>query len=451
MGLKERLAIACAKLANRMIRMTTHKKGGTFPGCLARLIKPDILPVLCDMFHGKVIVTMGTNGKTTVNNILYRTLSAEGKKVLSNSTGANMLNGITTTFVLGADTKGNLDFDYACIEVDELAASQVLPLLRPNCVLLTNIFRDQLDRFGDIDTVLCKIKEALFTVPEAQLIINCDDSLLAALAVLCPNPVVTYGINEQIFDNASRPPALENIFCRICGEKLEYDFFHYGQLGCYHCPGCGWERPRPDFAATAISLNQQGYSFDLNGSHIDSCTDYPYNIYNILSACTALRTMGISTEKSARIINTLDYGNHREGHFLINGSHVQLHLVKNPVGLQQKISLLHRDSTPKDIIFQINDRFQDGIDLSWLWDVDLEYLKTSHISSVTAVGKRRHDMALRLKYDDIPCVCAKSLKQSVWNLSLYGTGNIYIIVNYSGLLPANILLEKLQHKTRRLS
>lgn len=451
MRLQTRLAIACAKLANIIIRITIHKKGGTFPGYLARLIKPDILPALCDMVHGKIIVTMGTNGKTTVNNILYQAISAEGKKVLSNSTGANMINGITAAFVLAADRKGGLDIDYACIEVDELAALQVLPMLRPDCVLLTNIFRDQLDRFGEVDAILNKIKEALFTVPDARLIINCDDSLLAALASLCPNPVITYGINEQIFDSASRPPAPESLFCRVCGAKLDYDYFHYGQLGSYQCPCCGWQRPKPDFTAEKIVLKQQGYSFDLKGVHIDSCTDFPYNIYNILSAHTALCAENIPTERFALTMNTLDYGNHREEHFFINGSHVRLHLAKNPVGLQQKISLIQRDCAPKDIIFQINDRLQDGTDLSWLWDVNVTYLKTSHISSITVLGKRRHDMALRLKYDDIPCACAKSLKPSVWNLSLHGTGNIYIIVNYSGLLSANTLLRKLQRKSQLCS
>lgn len=444
MRLQRILTIIFAKLISKIIRKLTHKRGNTFPGYVARLIDPGILSSLSGMVGEKIIVTMGTNGKTTVNSLLVHALTMEGKKVLSNVTGANMLNGVTSAFVLAANRKGTLDADYACIEVDELAAMQILPLLQPDCILLTNIFRDQLDRFGEVDITFDRIQKAIETVPNAKLIINCDDSLSAALAAHCSNPVITYGINEQIFDRASRSLIRESIFCRFCGEKLNYDFFHYGQLGYYHCPCCGWERPAQDYTAQDVLLRQQGYAFDLDNIHMDSHADCPYNVYNTLSAYAVLCAMDAPIKHFSAAVNTFDYSNNREGYFTINGACVQLHLAKNPVGFQQKVSLIQRDRMPKDIIIGINDHSQDGKDLSWLWDVDLTYLKTAHATSITTVGKRCHDVALRLKYEDIPCNSSKHLKHLLQRLAIHGTGNIYLIVNYSGLLPANRLLHQLQ-------
>ena len=154
-----------------------------------------------------------------------------------------MLNGIISAFVLATDKHGQLNADYACIEVDEIASVGVLPQLKPDCALLTNISRDQLDRFGEVDITFDKLKTAVTSVPDTTLIINCDDILSYSLAETSGNPFVTYGISEQIFDDISRSEIRESIFCRKCGKKLQYDFFHYGQLGIYHCPNCGWERP----------------------------------------------------------------------------------------------------------------------------------------------------------------------------------------------------------------
>ena len=157
--------------------------------------------------------------------------------------------------------------------------------------LLTNISRDQLDRFGEVDITFDKLKTAVTSVPDTTLIINCDDILSYSLAETSGNPFVTYGISEQIFDDISRSEIRESIFCRKCGKKLQYDFFHYGQLGIYHCPNCGWERPDPDFTATQITLKDELYTFDMGDLHLDSTVRTPYNIYNTLAAYTALHTI----------------------------------------------------------------------------------------------------------------------------------------------------------------
>lgn len=448
MRLRSRFAVRCAKITSFLSKKMNRGSGATLPGYVARRIDPNILKEISGQVRDKILVTMGTNGKTTTNAILCRALEAEGKKVIINRTGANMMNGIISAFVLATDRKSRLDADFACIEVDELAAAGVLPQLSPDCGVLTNISRDQLDRFGEVDITFNKLMAAVASVPEMKLIITCDDILSCSLAQESGNPYVTCGISEQIFDDISRSEIRESIFCRKCGSKLEYDFFHYGQLGIYHCPSCGWERPEPDFSAENITMREDGlYSFDLDGEHIDSTARTPYNIYNTLSAYTALKTAGTGYKKFKEMIESFDYGNNRESVFHIDGAKVQLHLAKNPIGFQQKVSLVLKDPAPKDIIIQINDTLQDGTDISWLWDVDFQYLADSNASSITTAGTRKYDMGLRLKYEDIPCRSTEDMEGTILELAKSGTKNLYVIVNYSGLYRTNHLLAELEKKS----
>ena len=448
MRLRSRFAVRCAKITSFLSKKMNRGSGARLPGYVARRIDPNILKEISGQVRDKILVTMGTNGKTTTNAILCRALEAEGKKVIINRTGANMMNGIISAFVLATDRKSRLDADFACIEVDELAAAGVLPQLSPDCGVLTNISRDQLDRFGEVDITFNKLMAAVASVPEMKLIITCDDILSCSLAQESGNPYVTCGISEQIFDDISRSEIRESIFCRKCGSKLEYDFFHYGQLGIYHCPSCGWKRPEPDFSAENITMREDGlYSFDLDGEHIDSTARTPYNIYNTLSAYTALKTAGAGYKKFKEMIESFDYGNNRESVFHIDGAKVQLHLAKNPIGFQQKVSLVLKDPAPKDIIIQINDTLQDGTDISWLWDVDFQYLADSNASSITTAGTRKYDMGLRLKYEDIPCRSTEDMEGTILELAKSGTKNLYVIVNYSGLYRTNHLLAELEKQS----
>ena len=346
--------------------------GGSFPGYVARLVDPQILSRLADMVREKVIVVVGTNGKTTTTSILCHVLEAEGKKVVTNRMGANMLNGIVTGFVLAADKSGNLDADYACIEVDEFASGYVFSRLKPHCVVFTNLFRDQLDRFGEVDAVLDRLKEAVMLVPDAALVLNGDDAVSYSLSYGCGNPVVSYGIGKEFLRDAPGDNTWESVresaFCRLCGEPLEYDYYHYGQLGGWHCPKCGARRPRPDYSAEDVERGKGEFAFRVVSCGAENAgrkglgmkkrgrrlsegekpgalggaggvfgVKFAYDIYNVLSAYAALAAMD-AVWGFGEAMKNYHYGNRRESMFVIGGGQVQLHLAKNPMGFQQKLS-----------------------------------------------------------------------------------------------------------------
>ncbi|MCP1103390.1 UDP-N-acetylmuramyl tripeptide synthase [Aequitasia blattaphilus] len=444
MKLRSKLAIRAAKITSYLIKKLNKGNGVTFPGKVALRIDPNILSVLSSMVKKQRIVTMGTNGKTTTNSIIYHALKEEGYNVIINRTGANMLNGIISAFVLATDKQGRINADYACIEVDEMASVAVLPQVNPDVAILTNISRDQLDRFGEVDITFNKLKQAYNSVPKCKLTINGDDILSYSLAKECQNPFITYGISEEIFDNISKSEIRESTFCRVCESKIEYRFFHYGQLGIYKCPKCGFERPVPDYEAKSICYHNQVYSFEMDGMTIESTARTPYNIYNTLSAYALLKNAKIPIPHFKEMAESFDYGNDREVFFDINGTRTQLHLAKNPVGFQQKVSLVLKDDAPKDIIIQINDSYQDGRDISWLWDVDFQYLAKAKANSITLLGTRKYDMALRLKYEDVSFEVKEDMEEVVKERLSQGVKNLYVIVNYTGLYSTNKILNDLK-------
>lgn len=445
--MRSRLAVFCAGLVYAISTRLKKGRGSSLPGRIAGYIDPEILSWLSSMVRKKVIVVTGTNGKTTTNSILTHVLEAHGLKVISNRLGANLPDGVVTAFVLAADRQGRIDADYACIEVDELSTEAVFACLKPDCVIVTNIFRDQMDRVGEVDTVCSRIRSALIHVPEAELIINGDDICSRMLADRCRSPVTTYGIDEKLAANLPTGPR-EIVFCPACGTRLEYDLIQYGQLGIWHCPSCGLHRTRPDISAAEIDFSSGSYTFTLAGTRMKTSARGPYNVYNTLAAYTVLWILGAPRQKFRTVIEQFDYGNDRETAFTINGARVQLYLAKNPVGFQQKLFLIRQDPKPKDVVIQINDTRLDGEDVSWLWDVDYDNLSDPAVGTIAVGGMRGSDMELCLKYEGISCSAAADLRSTVEDLTLQGSRNLYIITNYSGLYRANRMLQGLQSVER---
>ena len=441
MKIRKLLAIWAAKAAGAGCKMM-GRQGVTWAGKIALKIYPQILTELSKEVRKGIFVVCGTNGKTTTNNMLCAALEAEGQKVVCNHTGSNMLNGVVAAFALGAGINGHIDADYACIEVDEASTRHIFPRMKPNYMVMTNLFRDQLDRYGEIDITMNILEEMIRTVPDMKLIVNGDDALSAYMAMDSGNPCVYYGISRPVMRNETNE-IREGRFCKKCGERLQYSFYHYSQLGDYQCPKCGFKRPVPDYDAEDVKVGDQ-LSFSVEGKRIVANYRGFYNVYNILAAYAGIRTAGFKAEHFMDMLKNFNPENGRMEQFRIKGAGVTLNLAKNPAGFNQNISAVMQDTNPKDVIIAINDNAQDGIDISWLWDVDFDRLGEDSIRSVTVSGIRCQDMRLRLKYVDIPSILESDVEKAVRDRVADGTGNLYVLVNYTALFSTRNILKKLE-------
>ncbi|MDD3765560.1 MAG: MurT ligase domain-containing protein [Eubacteriales bacterium] len=418
------------------------KKGSSTPGAVALKICPDILKWLSGQVKGSIVAVCGTNGKTTTNNLLYSILKSQGKKVVCNNVGANMLEGVATTFISNTNFFGKLDADYACIEIDEVSTVKVFDHMVPNFMIITNLFRDQLDRYGEIDITIDFLKRAISKTGDITLILNADDPLVTAFGRETGKKCVYFGVGEDV--GASLNETKEGRFCRFCGSELAYQFYHYSQLGNYGCIKCGFSRPAADFEALNVDLSD-GLSFTVNNQEIS--VDYRgfYNIYNILAAYSAASLIGASLENVHKVLGEYKPQIGRMETFTIHGKPVILNLSKNPAGFNQTISTIASDSRKKDILVVINDNAQDGRDVSWLWDVDFERLGAVNASSFTASGIRFHDVLVRFKYAQLDNFSSEADVKAAILKCLEGDGEVlYVLVNYTVLFSTQKILKSLE-------
>lgn len=441
MKLRRIAAIWASKIVAKICKML-GKQGVTWAGKIALMIDPKILSELASDVKEKIFVVCGTNGKTTTNNLLCSALEAQGKKVVCNHTGSNMLNGCVASFVLGASWNGKLNADYACIEVDEASALRIFPHFQPDFCVFTNLFRDQLDRYGEIDITMNLVRNAMKLAPQMKVIVNADDALSSFVTMESGNPYVTYGIGEKVFEESINE-IKEGRFCKKCGAKMEYNFYHFSQLGDYHCSACDFKRPQIKYNASNIRTGNH-LAFDVEGRHIRANYRGFYNIYNILACYAAAREAGLALENFQKVLDEYNPENGRMEHFSIDGTEIILNLAKNPAGFNQNISAVLEDTTEKDLIILINDNDQDGTDVSWLWDVDFDRFRTANINSITVSGIRCQDMRLRLKYVDIPSDLEPDIEKAIRERIADGCKNLYVLVNYTGLYSTHNILKKIE-------
>ena len=437
------LAVWAAKISEKASVHIFHRQGVTWAGKIALKIDPSILHDLAGQVRKDIFIVCGTNGKTTTNNMLCAAIEKEGYKVICNHTGSNMLNGVVAAFVLGAGLSGNLDADYACIEIDEASTRRVFPHFKPDYMVLTNLFRDQLDRYGEIDITMKILKEVMQSAPKMKVIVNGDDALSAYLAMESGNPYVTYGISEKVVDDKDSHEIREGRFCKKCGAPLKYNFYHYSQLGDYACTGCDFKRPAIEYDASDVAVSDH-LAFTVDGRRLEANYKGFYNVYNILAAYAAGRTGGLELEHFQDMLTDFNPENGRMEQFEVKGTKIVLNLAKNPAGFNQNISAVMQDDSMKDVIIVINDNAQDGTDVSWLWDVDFDRFKGANVNSITVSGIRCQDMRLRMKYVDIPSVLEGDVEKAIRDRVEDGVGNLYVLVNYTALFSTRNILKRLE-------
>ena len=386
-----------ARLIKLLIKIIGRSSGTSFIGMFTLKTNPDFLN-FCSKYilHEKISVT-GTNGKTTTAGLIAQILEANNKEVIHNAQGANMLTGIANVFA--TTIVPSKRYDNCVLESDEAYLSKLYDYMKLDYLVVTNLFRDQLDRYGELDTTAKKIQSAIDKNKDLVLLLNADDPLVANLGH--DNKKLYYGFENIEFAGKrtiSQAPA--EMFNCVCGKPLEYSKRFYAQQGHYYCT-CGYKRPECDYQGNAkiyddyieISVLHNGeethYTFDSIGL---------YNAYNALAAISMALEIGYKQEEIQNALNTYKamFGRAEKTEF--NGHKTIIQLIKNPAGASEVLKTVDLSSK---ILIAINDNFADGRDVSWLWDAEFELLKDTEKTIVTS-GIRANDMALRLKYAGVP-------------------------------------------------
>lgn len=417
------------------------KKSSSSPGEYALRVCPSLIKNMNGCIKKGIIVTCGTNGKTTTNNLMCSALEAKGYKVLCNRLGANMLNGIATAYLQAADIFGRVRADYACLEIDEAYTPIVFEHIKPDVMVITNLFRDQLDRYGEIDITSDILKRAIAKAPDLKLILNGDDPLCVQFGE--EHEAYYYGISEKVLPQLD--DTKEGRFCPVCGEEQSYNYYHYSQLGDFFCSHCGFKRPEIDFEVKNVSLGSP-MRFELNGIPMEINYKGFYNIYNLIAVYGAMTVLGESAEDFSKLLSEYkpQIGRMQEFEFR---KPVILSLSKNPAGFNQAIATVNTDERKKDVIIAINDKANDGRDVSWLWDVDFDKIKGEHLNTLATTGIRKWDISLRFKYADIPLdVITSDMSEAVKKALETDSEVVYVLVNYTALYPTEAVLKELLKK-----
>ena len=406
MNLRAIIAILLCK-ALRLVSRLLHRGGTAMPGRWALKLCPNLLELLAK--DVKSVAITGTNGKTTSARMIEQAFSEKGLNYFANRSGANLISGITTEFVMNATLTGKPLKEYAVIECDEAAARKVFSQLKPRVVVVTNLFRDQLDRYGEVTHTLENIRVAMQGAPEAVLCLNADCSLTASLADDLPNRVVYFGIDQGAAPSRPKPEISDATHCIRCKTEYEYDDISYGHLGGFRCPKCGYRRHKADFAVTDITEQRADGStvvMDIQGTKRIVNVNLPamYNIYNAVGAVTAAVEMGLDADTAVKALADFQCGFGRMEQFKLGKAGARMMLVKNPAGCNQVIEFLENIKEKFILVVCLNDRGADGTDVSWIWDADFEGLTSlgSYLDRVIVSGDRAGDMRVRIKYAGIP-------------------------------------------------
>lgn len=432
-SIKSIISIIASKITIFLTK-TILKGGTTFPGKVALKIDKNILSKVSKGY--KVVLITGTNGKTTTTSMIYNIIKESGKKVITNNTGANLFPGIVTTFIDNYKFFNKIEDSYAVIEVDEANLKYITKYINPEIITVTNLFRDQLDRYGEVYTTLSKILEGIHLSPNTTLVLNGDESLLGKLDL--PNKTVFYGFNASIGDNKEIEINADAKFCKFCKSPYEYNHITYNHLGDFYCTGCGFKRAHLEYAVNEVlELTADSSTVKLNDLEVTISQSGTYNIYNGLCAYAVTKELGINDTSIKKSLQNQDSSFGRQEALNIEGKDVKIILVKNPAGYNQALDTLCLNKDPFSAAFLLNDNYADGTDVSWIWDVDFEKLHSLNIDEVFVSGIRCYDMAVRLKVAGLNknnFIIEETFEELTNKIKNSKNDKIYILATYTAMI-----------------
>jgi lipid II isoglutaminyl synthase (glutamine-hydrolysing) len=403
--LKQTGAIIIGKILIAATRLL-GRGGTTLPGRLAIKVKPDLAKTLAGQLLKGALVVTGTNGKTTTSALIKNILKAAGYSCIHNQSGSNMSWGVASALIDSASVGGIVTADWALMEADEGAFKKIVQDIQPLGVVVTNIFRDQLDRYGEIDHIQEAIGRGLQAQPDGGFqIINADDPSLVSLGGLEGKHRLTFGLEIKLIEDSFLNTGRDLKTCPLCKKELSYERVYFAHLGHYHCPACDFKRPQPDVQLTELTVNPDGSSLlTINTPDKKFTINSPlpgiYNYYNLLAALTCALALKIPEAKALTTLETANPSFGRMERFTVDDKNVVIALIKNPVGANEVLRTILSKTEKATLLVAINDKIADGTDISWLWDVDFEQLATrpKQLTATFATGLRAWDMAVRFKY-----------------------------------------------------
>ena len=445
--------LALARATGAIIRRSGRGGGTTLPGRLLLRLAPDAISRLGSQLEGGSVIISATNGKTTTAGMLAAVLRAEGRVPVHNRAGSNMTWGVATALLEQSGQEG-------LFEVDEAWLPRIAGELKPRLIVLGNLFRDQLDRYGELEHLADQWADLVAArAGDAGFVLNADDPLVADLGRdrdLARRPGVTYfGID----DPSQALPELQHAFdakhCRRCGAPYVYERAFVGHLGHYSCPRCHADRPRPDVVATHVQLEGMRASrvaVRTPQGEIQLRLPLPglYNVYNALAALAAALRLGIPPERAATALGTMQAVFGRVETIEVDGKPVSILLIKNPAGTNEVLRTLLLEAGKRtataglDLWIALNDRIADGRDVSWVWDADFELL-AGQVRKVTCAGTRAAEMAVRLKYAGLSpetITVEEAIDRSLDRAVARANGSLFALPTYTALLELRGLLAK---------
>ncbi len=449
--------VATARLLRVAQRRQDARIDPTLPGRALLAVAPEGTTRLARRLAEGVVAVSATNGKTTTTNLLAGMLAAAGRSTVVNRLGENQPPGIATELVSATRGRRGLNGDLGVFEVDELSLPGLVPELQPRVVVLGNLFRDQLDRAGELDSVAAHWGDALDHCPPDTTVVLCaDDPRVAALAAHRPS-IVHFGVappagHRGALAEASDPPA-----CARCGATLEYDAVLVGHLGHHRCPACGRARPRPDVELTDVELRGLAGSEAVLRTPAGSVPVHLavpglYNVYNAAGAAAAAWVLGVPLEAIAQGIAATGPSFGRAEVVDVDGIPVRVLLTKNPTGMNEVLRLLTAEAAGRalDVLFLLNDSAVDGRDVSWIWDADLEDAVPA-IRRATCGGTRAASLAVRLKYAGVDpghIAVAPPVADALRVATTHAPDGLFVVSNYSAMVDLRELVAEQGHAER---
>lgn len=420
------------------------RKAGTLPGKVALTLNKNIRDYL--KINAKIIVVTGTNGKTTTTNIIYEILKKSNKKVICNKGGNNIGRGITTTLLKASSITGKINCDYILLETDEHWVPVIYSKdnIKIDTLIVLNFFRDQLDRAGEIETIVLKLENFLKDNP-CNLILNGNDPNVVRLGLVNKGNNYYYGIDKLDSSYLESNDKMEGIICPKCRKTLNYEFYQYSHIGKFNCPKCDFGNIKITNNVTKIENN----NFYISRDKYTTLNNNLYHIYNLLSIVTLGKLYNLDKKIINEIFKTYEAKDGRHQIFKIDNKKCILNLCKNPTGFNVILRGIKNDLEKKELLIIINDKINDGKDVSWIWDIDFSNMNS--FDRIICSGTRGYDIAITLKcndYDKSKIIVEHDIEKAINNLLKTKTKK-YIISNYSPLIKTKNILENLSECDKR--